>query len=77
MGEHQEIRLPDVGDFEDVDVAEILVAAGDEVATTKRAERAPMAGNCLRMSVGLRKTNGTGRARWGPVSYPATTRYLP
>ncbi|NRA06859.1 MAG: dihydrolipoyllysine-residue acetyltransferase [Myxococcales bacterium] len=32
MGEHQEIRLPDVGDFEDVDVAEILVAAGDEVA---------------------------------------------
>jgi pyruvate dehydrogenase E2 component (dihydrolipoamide acetyltransferase) len=32
MGEHREIRLPDIGDFEDVDVAEILVAAGDEVA---------------------------------------------
>ncbi|MGE4649367.1 MAG: dihydrolipoyllysine-residue acetyltransferase [Myxococcota bacterium] len=32
MGEHREIRLPDIGDFEDVDVAEILVAAGDTVA---------------------------------------------
>ena len=32
MGERQEIRLPDIGDFEDVDVAEILVAVGDPVA---------------------------------------------
>ena len=32
MGEHREIRLPDIGDFEDVDVAEILVAAGATVA---------------------------------------------
>ena len=32
MGKRQEIRLPDIGDFEDVDVAEILVSVGDQVA---------------------------------------------
>jgi pyruvate dehydrogenase E2 component (dihydrolipoamide acetyltransferase) len=32
LGELKEILLPDIGDFEDVDVVEILVAPGDEVA---------------------------------------------
>jgi pyruvate dehydrogenase E2 component (dihydrolipoamide acetyltransferase) len=32
MGQQQEIRLPDIGDFESVDVIELLVKAGDRVA---------------------------------------------
>ena len=32
MGALQEIRLPDIGDFDEVDVAEVLVAPGDHVA---------------------------------------------
>ncbi len=31
MGAKREVRLPDIGDFEDVDVAEVLVSAGDRV----------------------------------------------
>jgi pyruvate dehydrogenase E2 component (dihydrolipoamide acetyltransferase) len=32
MGAEQEIKLPDIGDFEDVDVIEVLVKVGDRVA---------------------------------------------
>jgi pyruvate dehydrogenase E2 component (dihydrolipoamide acetyltransferase) len=32
VGELREVRLPDIGDFEDVDVVEVLVAPGDRVA---------------------------------------------
>jgi len=32
MSEHQEVRVPDIGDFEEVEVIEVLVAAGQEVA---------------------------------------------
>jgi pyruvate/2-oxoglutarate dehydrogenase complex dihydrolipoamide acyltransferase (E2) component len=31
MGTKREVRLPDIGDFEDVDVAEVLVSVGDAV----------------------------------------------
>jgi pyruvate dehydrogenase E2 component (dihydrolipoamide acetyltransferase) len=31
MGSKREVHLPDIGDFEDVDVAEVLVSAGDRV----------------------------------------------
>ena len=31
MAENKTITLPDVGDFQDIEVIEILVAAGDEV----------------------------------------------
>ncbi len=31
MATEQEIRIPDIGDFEDVEVIEVLVAAGDSV----------------------------------------------
>jgi dihydrolipoamide dehydrogenase len=31
MSETREIKVPDIGDFDDVDVVEVLVAAGDEV----------------------------------------------
>ena len=32
MGQPIEIRVPDIGDFEEVEVVELLVAKGDEVA---------------------------------------------
>lgn len=32
MGTEREVRIPDIGDFEDVDVIELLVAPGDRVA---------------------------------------------
>jgi len=32
MSEHQEVRVPDIGDFDEVEVIEVLVAAGQEVA---------------------------------------------
>ena len=32
MGQSVEIRVPDIGDFEDVEVVELLVAKGDVVA---------------------------------------------
>ena len=31
MGTKREVRLPDIGDFEDVEVAEVLVSAGDRI----------------------------------------------
>ena len=31
MAENKTITLPDVGDFQDIEIIEILVAAGDEV----------------------------------------------
>jgi pyruvate dehydrogenase E2 component (dihydrolipoamide acetyltransferase) len=32
VADHVEIRIPDLGDFEDIEVIEVLVAVGDEVA---------------------------------------------
>ena len=32
MAEHIDITIPDLGDFEDVEVIEVLVSAGDKVA---------------------------------------------
>src|SRR4029453_19603883 len=32
MGGEREVKLPDIGDFENVDVIELLVAPGDKVA---------------------------------------------
>ena len=34
MSDSVELRVPDLGDFDDVEVIEVLVAVGDEVATT-------------------------------------------
>ena len=34
MTESLEIRVPDLGDFEDVEIIEVHVSAGDEVVTT-------------------------------------------
>ena len=31
MAENKTIALPDVGDFQDIEIIEILIAAGDEV----------------------------------------------
>ena len=31
LSNHTEVRVPDIGDFTDVDVIEVLVAPGDEV----------------------------------------------
>ncbi len=47
MGEPIEIRVPDIGDFDDVPVIEILVAAGDAVEAeqpliTLESEKATM-----------------------------------
>ena len=35
----QEIRVPDIGDFTDVPIIEILVAAGDTVLRARRHHR--------------------------------------
>ncbi len=31
MGEESKVLLPDIGDFEDVDIVEVLVSVGDRV----------------------------------------------
>jgi len=69
--DRREVLLPDIGDFEDVDVAEVLVSAGDRVAAedslivleTDKASMeipAPFAGVVLEMkvSVGDRVSQG-------------------
>ncbi len=71
MGETREIRLPDIGDFHDVDVIEVLVKPGDRVAAeaslivleTDKATMevpAPVAGTIgeLRVSVGSKVNEG-------------------
>jgi dihydrolipoamide dehydrogenase len=63
MSERKEIRVPDIGDFEDVEVIEVLVAAGDSVAVedplvtleTDKASMdvpAPFAGKLVELKVG-------------------------
>jgi pyruvate dehydrogenase E2 component (dihydrolipoamide acetyltransferase) len=63
MTKRQEVRVPDIGDFADVEIVEVLVAAGDEVAaedslitleTDKAAMDvpAPAAGKVVEISVG-------------------------
>ena len=63
MSERKEIRVPDIGDFEDVEVIEVLVAAGDTVAAedplvtleTDKASMdvpAPFAGKLVELKVG-------------------------
>ena len=47
MAEQREVQIPDIGDFEEVDVIEVLVAPGDEVAAeqsliTLESEKATM-----------------------------------
>ena len=32
MSELQTVKVPDIGDFDDVEVIEVLVAEGDEIA---------------------------------------------
>jgi dihydrolipoamide dehydrogenase len=63
MSERKEIRVPDIGDFKDVEVIEVLVAAGDTVAVedplvtleTDKASMdvpAPFAGKLVELKVG-------------------------
>ncbi|MGI8716164.1 MAG: dihydrolipoyl dehydrogenase [Solirubrobacteraceae bacterium] len=72
MSESAEVRVPDIGDFTDVPVIEILVAVGDEVApedplVTLESDKAtmdvpaPSAGKVaqLRVSVGDRVSEGS------------------
>jgi pyruvate dehydrogenase E2 component (dihydrolipoamide acetyltransferase) len=64
MTKRQEVLVPDIGDFSDVEIVEVMVAAGDEVAaedslitleTDKAAMDvpAPVAGKIVEMSVAL------------------------
>ena len=71
MARDAEIRVPDIGDFEDVEVIEVLVAAGDRVEIedsliTLESDKAtmeipsPVSGVVgeLRVSVGDRVSEG-------------------
>src|SRR6056297_3872644 len=71
MSEKKEIRVPDIGDFKDVEVIEVLVSAGDTVAAedalltleTDKASMdvpAPFAGRIaeLKVSTGDRVSEG-------------------
>ena len=64
MTTRQEVLVPDIGDFDSVEIVEVMVAVGDEVAaedslitleTDKAAMDvpAPVAGKILEMSVSL------------------------
>jgi len=64
MTTRQEVRVPDIGDFDEVEIVEVMVAVGDEISaedslvtleTDKAAMDvpAPIAGKVLEMSVGL------------------------
>jgi pyruvate dehydrogenase E2 component (dihydrolipoamide acetyltransferase) len=64
MTTRQEVRVPDIGDFDEVDIVEVMVAVGDEISaedslvtleTDKAAMDvpAPIAGKVLEMSVSL------------------------
>jgi pyruvate/2-oxoglutarate dehydrogenase complex dihydrolipoamide acyltransferase (E2) component len=49
VGIAKEVRIPDIGDFTDVDVIEVLVSAGDRVETddpliTLESDKATMDG---------------------------------
>ncbi len=71
MSEQVEIRVPDIGDFDDVPVIEILVAPGDEVAAeqslvTLESDKAtmevpsPAAGKIVSVNVSLNQTVSQG-----------------
>ena len=71
MAERIEIRVPDIGDFEDVPVIEVLVAAGDTVSAeqslvTLESDKAtmevpsPAAGVIVELKVGLNDTVSEG-----------------
>ena len=64
MTTRQEVRVPDIGDFDEVEIVEVMVAVGDEISaedslvtleTDKAAMDvpAPIAGKVLEMSVSL------------------------
>ena len=64
MAKRQDVLVPDIGDFEDVEIVEVMVAAGEEVAaedslitleTDKAAMDvpAPVAGKIVEMSVSM------------------------
>ena len=64
MTTRQEVRVPDIGDFDDVEIVDVMVNAGDSVAaedslitleTDKAAMDvpAPMDGKIVEMSVGV------------------------
>ena len=68
MTTRQEVRVPDIGDFDEVEIVEVMVAVGDEVSaedslitleTDKAAMDvpAPVAGKVLEMSVSLGDSN--------------------
>ena len=71
MSTRQEVRVPDLGDFDEVEIVEVMVAVGDEVAledplitleTDKAAMEVPSpgAGTIAELSVatGMRVSNG-------------------
>lgn len=64
MTTRQEVRVPDIGDFDEVEIVEVMVAVGDEVSaedslitleTDKAAMDvpAPVAGKVIELSVSL------------------------
>ena len=85
MSGDSEIRVPDIGDFAAVEVIEVLVAAGDEVAgedalITLESDKAaldipaPAAGRIVRVHVqaGDKVSEGDLIATWEPAAGAAT-----
>ncbi len=71
MSTHQEVRIPDLGDFDEVEIVEVMVAVGDRIAEedpliTLETEKAamevpsPLAGTVaeLRVATGVRVSAG-------------------
>jgi dihydrolipoamide dehydrogenase len=90
MSDNTEVRIPDIGDFSDVDVIEIHIAAGDDVATddpliTLETDKAaldipsPVAGRITEMlvSVGDKVSEGTVVAQIAVAAEGASEAAVP
>jgi pyruvate dehydrogenase E2 component (dihydrolipoamide acetyltransferase) len=85
MATIQEVRIPDLGDFDEVEIVEVMVSAGDEVAAedpliTLETDKAamevpsPLAGSVVEVLVatGMRVSEGTLIAKIESASNEAT-----
>jgi dihydrolipoamide dehydrogenase len=90
MSDNTEVRIPDIGDFSDVDVIEVHIAAGDDVATddpliTLETDKAamdipsPVAGRVTEMlvSVGDKVSEGTVVAQIAVAAEGASETAVP
>ena len=84
MSTTQEVHLPDIGDFDEVDVIEVLVSAGDVVAlddslVTLESDKAtmeipsPFAGRVVELTVALGDKVGQGALLALIDKFPITT----